>query len=122
MRGKSTRDVTTLEMRERGKLHNHDALSIRFRRSAARLQSLSIKLFPGSEKVLLNCSAVRQKTVLRTFSARHSQDLEILILRDTVVREASVATRYEQEIERSTIVVVCQPTPLPKLGRSCVRL
>ena len=30
--------------------------------------------------------------------------------------------RYEQEIDRSTIVVVCQPTPLPKLGRSCVRL
>ena len=30
--------------------------------------------------------------------------------------------RYEQEIDRSTIVVVCQPTPLTKLGRSCVRL
>ena len=30
--------------------------------------------------------------------------------------------RYEQEIDRSPIVVVCQPTPLPKLGRSCVRL
>ena len=30
--------------------------------------------------------------------------------------------RYEQDIDRSTIVVVCQPTPLPKLGRSCVRL
>ena len=30
--------------------------------------------------------------------------------------------RYEQEIDRSTIVVVCQPPPLPKLGRSCVRL
>ena len=30
--------------------------------------------------------------------------------------------RYEQEIDRSTIVVVCQPTPLPKLGRSCLRL
>ena len=30
--------------------------------------------------------------------------------------------RYEQEIDCSTIVVVCQPTPLPKLGRSCVRL
>ena len=30
--------------------------------------------------------------------------------------------RYEQEIDRSTIVVVCQPTPLPKLGQSCVRL
>ena len=30
--------------------------------------------------------------------------------------------RYEQEIDCSTIVVVCQPTPLPKLGQSCVRL
>ena len=30
--------------------------------------------------------------------------------------------RFEQEIDRSTIVVVCQPTPLPKFGRSCVRL
>ena len=30
--------------------------------------------------------------------------------------------RYEQEIDRSSIVVICQPTPLPKLGRSCLRL
>ena len=35
---------------------------------------------------------------------------------------SGLTQRYEQEIDHSTIVVVCQPTPLPKLGQSCVRM
>ena len=56
--------------------------------------------------------------------SRHPHRADVQVLDDKMYlmeNGTSVGQRYEQDIDRSAIAVVCQPTPLPKLGISCLR-